>query len=96
MSNIDKITNTASSYIGGAKQTIGETIGNADLAAAGAHQKAHADTSLKIAEAKLQAENLGHSIESNIQKNAGSPAEDKSLEANGRASIALGSTGHNV
>ncbi|KAF9109892.1 hypothetical protein BGX30_008204, partial [Mortierella sp. GBA39] len=56
----DRISNTYNSTLGGAKQTIGETIGNTNLAASGAQQKAQADAAQRAADAKTNAEGLGH------------------------------------
>ncbi|KAF9153372.1 hypothetical protein BG015_003537 [Linnemannia schmuckeri] len=92
MSNIaenvsTKVSNTASSYIGGAKQTIGETINNPDLAARGAAQKAQADTAQKLADAKSQAEAAAHKAEGHSQKATGNVLGDYSLEASGEGNI---------
>ncbi|KAF8983138.1 hypothetical protein BGZ46_010803 [Entomortierella lignicola] len=51
----DRIANTANSYIGGAKQTVGETLGYPDLAANGAQQKAQAEASQAAANAQAEA-----------------------------------------
>ncbi|KAG0286133.1 hypothetical protein BGZ97_007544, partial [Linnemannia gamsii] len=65
----DRISNTANSYIGGVKQTIGETVGNNSLAASGAQQKAQADAAQKAADAKTHAEGVGHKIQGEVQQN---------------------------
>ncbi|KAG0309700.1 hypothetical protein BGZ98_009458 [Dissophora globulifera] len=97
MSNIpEKITNTASSYIGGAKQTIGETIGNPDLAAVGAAQKSQADAAQKTADAQIQSEGWGRTVEGRAQSKVGSLTGDKSMEARGHANEALGDIQRNV
>ncbi|KAF9098591.1 hypothetical protein BGX29_005045 [Mortierella sp. GBA35] len=95
MSNIaetvsTKVSNTASSVIGGAKQSIGETINNPDLAAAGAAQKTHADTAQKVADAKAQAEGAANQIGGHSQKATGSVLGDYSLEASGEGNITKG------
>ncbi|KAG0298990.1 hypothetical protein BGZ98_010367 [Dissophora globulifera] len=92
----EKVTNTANIYIGGAKQSLGETLGNPDLAAAGASQKVYAETAQKVADAKTHAEGLSHSIQGNVQKTAGSLTGDNSLEATGEAKIARGAVERNV
>lgn len=95
MSNIaenvsTKVSNTANSYIGGAKQTIGETIHNPDLAARGAAQKVQADTAQKVADAKIQAEAAAHKVEGHSQKASGNVLGDYSLEASGEGNITKG------
>ncbi|KAG0295699.1 hypothetical protein BGZ96_011166 [Linnemannia gamsii] len=95
MSNIaenvsTKVSNTANSYIGGAKQTLGETINNPDLAASGAAQKVQADTAQKFADAKTQAEAAAHKVGGNAQKSTGNILGDYSLEASGEGNITKG------
>ncbi|KAF9325539.1 hypothetical protein BG006_010990, partial [Podila minutissima] len=88
--------NTASSTIGGMKQTIGNTIGNPDLAAKGAAQKAHADTAQQAADARTHAEGLGNQIKGQAQQVAGAVSNDYSLEAQGHANKAKGDVQRNV
>ncbi|KAF9202065.1 hypothetical protein BGZ49_007749, partial [Haplosporangium sp. Z 27] len=52
----ERLSNTANSYIGGAKQTLGQAIGHENLAASGAEQKAKADAAQAAADAKTHAE----------------------------------------
>ncbi|KAG0317948.1 hypothetical protein BGZ97_004618 [Linnemannia gamsii] len=92
MSNIaenisTKVSNTANSYIGSAKQSIGETIHNPDLAARGAAQKVHADTAQKLADAKKQSEAAAHKVEGHAEKSSGNVLGDYSLEASGEGNI---------
>ncbi|KAH7049815.1 hypothetical protein BKA57DRAFT_461296 [Linnemannia elongata] len=86
----DRISNTANSYIGGAKQTIGETIGNNNLAASGAQQKAQADAAQKAADAKTHAEGVGHKVQGEVQQNVGSLTGNTSMEARGHANEVRG------
>ncbi|KAG0314314.1 hypothetical protein BGZ97_009423 [Linnemannia gamsii] len=86
----DRLSNTASSYIGGAKQSIGETIGNTNLASSGAQQKAQADAALKAADAKTHAEGLGHKVQGEVQQNVGSLTGNTSMEARGDANETRG------
>jgi uncharacterized protein YjbJ (UPF0337 family) len=81
----DRLSNTANSYIGGAKQTIGETIGNSNLAASGAQQKAQADAAQKAADAKTHAEGVGHKVQGSVQQNVGSMTGNTDLQARGVA-----------
>ncbi|KAF9952652.1 hypothetical protein BGZ72_006016 [Mortierella alpina] len=91
MSNIsDKISNTANSYIGGAKQSVGNAIGNPDLAANGASQKAQADAAQRAADAKTHAEGVGHKVEGQVQQTVGSATGNTTLEARGHANEARG------
>ncbi|KAF9143449.1 hypothetical protein BGX30_000424 [Mortierella sp. GBA39] len=97
MSNItDKVTNTANSYIGGAKQTIGQAIGNTNLAASGAQQKAQADAATEAATAKAHTEGLGHKAQGEVQQNVGSLTGNTSMEARGHANEARGDIQRNV
>ncbi|KAF9967465.1 hypothetical protein BGZ70_009459 [Mortierella alpina] len=86
----DRLQNTANSTIGGAKQTLGNAIGNPDLAASGASQKAQADAAQKAADAKTHAEGVGHNIQGTTQKAVGSVTGNSSLEARGHANDARG------
>ncbi|KAF9271856.1 hypothetical protein BGZ88_005519 [Linnemannia elongata] len=86
----DRISNTFNSTVGGAKQTIGETIGNNNLAASGAQQKAQADAAQKAADAKTNAEGVGHKVQGNIQQNVGSLTGNTSMEARGHANEVRG------
>ncbi|KAK3839708.1 MAG: hypothetical protein J3R72DRAFT_525197 [Linnemannia gamsii] len=86
MSNIsDKVSNTYNSTMGGAKQTLGETLGNTNLAASGAQQKAQADAAQKAADAKTHAEGLGHKAKGEVQQNVGSMTGNTGMEARGHA-----------
>ncbi|KAG0058905.1 hypothetical protein BGZ90_004706 [Linnemannia elongata] len=86
----DRITNTLNSTLGGAKQTIGETIGNPDLAASGAAQKSQADAAQKAADAKTHAEGIGHKVQGEVQQNVGSLTGNTSMEARGHANEVRG------
>ncbi|KAF9141018.1 hypothetical protein BG015_001425 [Linnemannia schmuckeri] len=86
----ERISNTANSYLGGAKQTIGETIGNPDLAASGAAQKSQADAAQKAVDAKTHAEGIGHKVQGEVQQNVGSLTGNTSMEARGHANEVRG------
>ncbi|KAF9952651.1 hypothetical protein BGZ72_006015 [Mortierella alpina] len=86
----DRLQNTANSYIGGAKQTVGNTLGNSSLAAEGAAQKSQAETAQKAADAKTHAEGVGHNIQGTAQKAVGSVTGNTTLEARGHANDARG------
>ncbi|KAG0031253.1 hypothetical protein BGZ81_001542 [Podila clonocystis] len=92
----ERMTNTANSYIGGAKQSIGSAIGSSDLEARGAAQKAQADAAQRLADNKTHAEGLGHQVEGQVQQTVGSITGDKSMEARGHANEALGDVQRNV
>ncbi|KAF9963065.1 kinesin-like nuclear fusion protein [Mortierella alpina] len=92
----EKITNTANSYIGGAKQTVGETLGNNNLAANGAAQKAQAESAQRLADAKIHTEGVGHKVEGEAQAKIGSLTGDRSMQARGEANQALGDIQRNV
>ncbi|KAF9137571.1 hypothetical protein BGX30_010107 [Mortierella sp. GBA39] len=86
----DRICNTFNSTLGGAKQTIGETIGNNNLAASGAQQKAQADAAQKAADAKTHAEGVGHKVQGEVQQNVGSLTGNSDMEARGHANEVRG------
>ncbi|KAG9324891.1 hypothetical protein KVV02_003298 [Mortierella alpina] len=86
----DRIQNTANSYIGGAKETVGNAIGNSNLAANGASQKAQADAAQKAADAQTHVEGVGHNIQGTAQKAVGSVTGNTTLEARGHANDARG------
>ncbi|KAF9358870.1 hypothetical protein BGX26_000734 [Mortierella sp. AD094] len=91
MSNItERVSNTANSYIGGAKQTISETLGYPGLAASGAEQKAQADSAQAAAVAKPRVEGASHQVEGKIEQTVGSLTNDASLEARGHANEVRG------
>ncbi|KAG0274285.1 hypothetical protein BGZ96_004397 [Linnemannia gamsii] len=92
----ERMQNTANSYIGGAKQTIGETLGNTNLAASGAQQKAQADAAQKAADAKTHAEGLGNKVQGEVQQNVGSLTGNTSMEARGHANEIRGDIQRNV
>ncbi|KAF9354519.1 hypothetical protein BGX26_007655 [Mortierella sp. AD094] len=86
----DRLSNTADSYIGGTKQTVGQTIGNESLAAGGAEQKSKAETAQAAADAKTHAEGAGHKVGGKAQQAVGSLTGDHSMQARGHANEAQG------
>ncbi|KAF9974273.1 hypothetical protein BGZ73_002360 [Actinomortierella ambigua] len=92
----ERLSNTVNSYIGGAKQTIGQTIGSTDLAASGAQQKAQADAAQKCADAKRHTEGTAHKVEGELQQSVGSAIDDPELKAKGAGNKALGDIQRNV
>lgn len=81
----DKLSNTANSYIGGAKQTVGEKLGYPDLAASGAEQKSKADAAAAAAAAQTRVEGASHKIQGQVEEKVGAVTGDTTLEARGRA-----------
>lgn len=92
----ERLSNTANQYMGSAKESIGSAIGNPDLAASGAAQRAQAETAQRLADSKTRAEGVGHTVEGQAQKKVGSLTGDKSMEARGHANEALGDMQRNV
>ncbi|KAG0330741.1 hypothetical protein BG004_002003 [Podila humilis] len=92
----ERLTNTANSYIGGAKETIGEKIGNPELAAAGASQKAQAESAQRMADNRTRAEGAGHKLEGQAQQKVGALTGDTTLEARGKANETLGDIQRNI
>ncbi|KAF9351975.1 hypothetical protein BGX34_000250 [Mortierella sp. NVP85] len=86
MSNVtEKIANSANSYIGGAKQTVGEKLGYPELAASGAEQKAQADAKAAAATAKIHTEGAGHKVQGQVEQKVGEVLGDTSMQARGHA-----------
>ncbi|KAG0246623.1 hypothetical protein B0O80DRAFT_495731 [Mortierella sp. GBAus27b] len=81
----EKVSNTANSYIGGAKQTVGEKLGYPDLAASGAEQKAQADAAAEAAAAKTRMEGTTHTLQGQVEQKVGEVTGDTALQAKGKA-----------
>jgi uncharacterized protein YjbJ (UPF0337 family) len=97
MSNItERITNTISSYMGSAKQVVGEKLGSPEMVASGVAQKTQADNVLRNAAAKTHAEGHGHNVEGQAQKKVGSLTGDKVMYAKGEANDAIGNAQRSV
>ncbi|KAF9975845.1 hypothetical protein BGZ65_008072 [Modicella reniformis] len=97
MSNLgEKLSNTVNSYIGGAKQTVGDAIGNPTMAGEGAAQKTQAEVAQQAADAKAHAEGVGNTVQGKLQKATGSLTGNTSLEAKGHANVAKGEIQKNV
>jgi len=92
----ERLSNTANQYMGSAKESIGSAIGNSDLAASGAAQRAQAEAAQRLADSKTHAEGAGHTVEGQAQKKVGSLTGDKSMEARGHANETLGDMQRNV
>ncbi|KAG0006648.1 hypothetical protein BGZ65_005612 [Modicella reniformis] len=86
----NKLSNTANSYIGGAKQTVGEKLGYPDLAATGAQQKSEADAKAAAAVAQAKFEGDVHKVQGQIEQKIGQATGDSSLEARGHANETRG------
>ena len=86
----ERMQNTASSYIGAAKQTIGETLGYPDLAASGASQKEQAEANQRMADAKTQLHGVGHSLQGQVEQAVGTFTHDPVMEARGKANVTKG------
>ncbi|KAF9421918.1 hypothetical protein BGZ76_003927 [Entomortierella beljakovae] len=92
----ERLSNTANSYIGSAKQSIGSALGNENLAASGAEQKAKADAAQAAADAKTHMEGAGHQVQGTVEQSVGSITGDASMEARGHANKAKGDIERNV
>ncbi|KAF9575424.1 hypothetical protein EC968_003029 [Mortierella alpina] len=92
----ERMSNTIKSAVGGAKQSIGEAIGNPEMAASGAAQKTQADMAQRLADKKTQAEGVGHRVEGQAQEKVGDLTNDKVLKARGLENQALGDIELNV
>ncbi|KAG0237281.1 hypothetical protein BGW41_000239 [Actinomortierella wolfii] len=92
----DRLTNAANQYIGSAKQTLGNTIGNESLAASGAEQRARGEAAQKAAEAKTHAEGLQNKAKGEVQQKVGELTNDTSMQAKGAGNAALGDVQRSV
>ncbi|KAF9162027.1 hypothetical protein BGX21_002018 [Mortierella sp. AD011] len=92
----DRLSNTYNSTMGGAKQTVGEAIGNESLAASGSEQKARAEAAQAAADARTHAEGAAHKIGGKVEQTVGSLTGDQSMQSHGRANEIKGDIEHNV
>ncbi|KAF9998248.1 hypothetical protein BGZ79_008084 [Entomortierella chlamydospora] len=92
----DRLSNTANTYIGSAKQTVGEAIGNESLATSGSEQKARAEAAQAAATARTHAEGAAHKIGGKVEQTVGSLTGDESMQSQGRANEIKGDIEHNV
>ncbi|KAF9351501.1 hypothetical protein BGX26_010503, partial [Mortierella sp. AD094] len=95
-SGYQELSNTYNSTMGGAKETLGNTIGNQNLASSGAAQKAEAQAAQTAQDAQTHAKGVGNNIQGATQKTVGSATNDPSMEARGHANAALGDVQRNV
>ncbi|KAG0045342.1 hypothetical protein BGZ83_009433 [Gryganskiella cystojenkinii] len=86
----ERMQNTASSYIGSIKQTIGQTLGYPDMAADGAAQKEQAETNQQVADAKTQLHGVGHNLQGQVEQAVGTMTKDPVMEARGKANQTKG------
>ncbi|KAG0212833.1 hypothetical protein BGX28_005489 [Mortierella sp. GBA30] len=91
-----RLSNTVNSFVGSAKQTVGESIGNPDLAAKGAAQKAQANTAQQSADAQIHAQGVGNTVQGEVQKKVGAITNDPAMEARGHGNVALGDAQRNI
>ncbi|KAK5822916.1 hypothetical protein F5H01DRAFT_336852 [Linnemannia elongata] len=82
--------------MGGAKQTVGSTLGSEQLASSGAQQKAQADAKQAAADAQTHASGVGNNLKGAAQKAVGGATGDQSMEARGHGNAALGDVQRNV
>lgn len=88
--------NSANSLVGGAKQTIGQTLGLPSLAAEGAAQKSSAETQQKVDDANAQVRGAGHELEGKIKQKVGDLTNDHSMKVDGATTEAQGTLQRNV
>ncbi|KAF9567898.1 hypothetical protein EC968_003134 [Mortierella alpina] len=92
----DRLSNTYNSTMGGAKQTVGNALGNESLAGSGAQQKGEAEARRTAQNAQTHAEGMGDSMKGAAQKAVGGATNDHSMEAKGHGNSALGDVKRNV
>ncbi|KAF9941954.1 hypothetical protein BGZ67_003525 [Mortierella alpina] len=91
-----ELSNTYNSTVGGAKQTVGNALGNEHLAGTGAQQKAQAEAKQSAQNAQTHAEGFGDNVKGAAQKAVGGVTNDHSMEARGHGNSALGDVKRNV
>ncbi|KAF9290266.1 hypothetical protein BGZ68_007490 [Mortierella alpina] len=92
----DRLSNTYNSAMGGAKQTVGNTLGNEQLAGSGAQQKAQAEAKQAAQTAQTHAQGVGNNVKGAAEKAVGGATGDHSMEARGHGNSALGDVQRNV
>ncbi|KAF9098863.1 hypothetical protein BGX29_001717 [Mortierella sp. GBA35] len=88
--------NNANSIVGGAKQTVGQTLGLPGLAADGAAQKSNAETQQKVDDARAEVHGAGQELEGKIKQKVADLTHDSSLKADGVTTEAQGTLQRNV
>ncbi|KAF9288292.1 hypothetical protein BGZ68_000496 [Mortierella alpina] len=79
----EKINNALHNAKGAAKETLGRGIGNEQMAAEGAAEKAQAQTRSNVDRAGQQAHGLGDQAAGRAKATFGAATGDKSMEAKG-------------
>ncbi|KAF9978656.1 hypothetical protein BGZ73_001309 [Actinomortierella ambigua] len=92
----DRLNNTANQFIGAAKENVGHAIGNPNLAASGAEQRARGEAAQKMADAKTHAEGLQNKAKGEIQQKVGEVTGNNSMRAKGAGNAALGDAQRSV
>lgn len=85
-----KISNTYNEAMGGAKEKLGHVTHNPRMAGDGAAQKADAQVNEQHHKAQTHAQGVGHNVQGETQKAAGTVTNDPNLRARGHANDALG------
>ncbi|KAF9112800.1 hypothetical protein BGX27_002801 [Mortierella sp. AM989] len=86
----EKISNTFNSALGGAKESIGNAVGNENLAAQGATQKAEAETRSTTHKAQEQAQGVSDNITGRVKSTFGAATGNHKTEAEGHLQQAGG------
>ncbi|KAG0201465.1 hypothetical protein BGX28_005718 [Mortierella sp. GBA30] len=86
----DKLNNTYHSAVGSAKETLGKAIGNEQMAAGGAAEKAKAQTRSNVNQAKQQAQGLGDNVTGRMKSTVGAATGNRSMEAEGHMQSTAG------
>ncbi|GJJ75279.1 hypothetical protein EMPS_07637 [Entomortierella parvispora] len=98
-----KFSDTISSAIGGAKETFGRAVGNEQLAAEGAAQKAQAQTHAANTAAQQQAQRtqqhaqgVADNVTGRVKSTVGAATGNTKMEAEGHMQSAAGSARRTV
>ncbi|KAF9575675.1 hypothetical protein EC968_002238 [Mortierella alpina] len=86
----EKINNALHNAKGGIKESLGRGIGNEQMAAEGAAEKAQAQTRSNVNQAQQQARGAGDNLAGRAKATVGAATGNKSMEAEGHMQSASG------
>ncbi|KAF9942352.1 hypothetical protein BGZ75_001648 [Mortierella antarctica] len=86
----EKINNAFHSAKGGAKESLGRGLGNEQMAAEGAAEKAQAQTRSNVNQAQQQVHGTADNLAGRTKATVGAATGNKSMEAQGHMQSATG------
>ncbi|KAG0231798.1 hypothetical protein BGW42_008631 [Actinomortierella wolfii] len=88
----DKISHTYNTQMGSAKEKVGTMIGNEDLAAAGAEQRARAEAAHQAAMMEKKNEGAQQTLQGEVERRMGRLTDDDDLRQHGAAKVDAGAS----